>query len=240
MPILRLAFAAAAAAVATAHAAIPDEDWGYVDVRPGAHMFWWLYGSTSTTSPLPREQQPIVLWLQGGPGGSSISYGDFGELGPLDYNLQPRNTTWLQAANLLFLDQPVGTGWSYVDDMALLTKTNAEIAADVLTLLTAFFKAYPAFATAPFFIFAESYGGKMTATIANTLLAARANGTFAINLRGIAMGDSWASSLEGGKRGPSSRARPNPNTITRPPFAHRSTASTTCPPGARCCAPSPR
>lgn len=39
---------------------IPDEDWNYVDVRPGAHMFWWLYGSTGTA----RETRPLVLWLQ--------------------------------------------------------------------------------------------------------------------------------------------------------------------------------
>ena len=185
-----------AAAAASAASAIPDQDWGYVDVRPGAHMFWWLYGSTNAASPLPREQQPIILWLQGGPGGSSISYGDFAELGPLDMNLQPRNTTWVQEANILFLDQPVGTGWSYVDNATLLARNNSEIANDVLTLITAFFGAYPAFASAPFFIFSESYGGKMTATIANTLLAAKAAGPFTINLRGIAMGDSWINGID--------------------------------------------
>jgi hypothetical protein len=38
-----------------------DEVWGYVDVRPGAHMFWWLYGTTAPA----RETAPLVLWLQG-------------------------------------------------------------------------------------------------------------------------------------------------------------------------------
>ena len=197
MAAARVASAMLALAAAAASSVVPDQDWGYVDVRPGAHLFWWLYGSTNAASPLPREQQPIILWLQGGPGGSSISYGDFAELGPLDMNLQPRNTTWVQEANVLFLDQPVGTGWSYVDDSSLLARNNSEIANDVLTLLTAFFGAYPAFATAPFFIFSESYGGKMTATIANTLLAAKAaGGGFTINLRGIAMGDSWINGID--------------------------------------------
>ena len=41
--------------------AIPDQDWGYVEVRPGAHMFWWLYGSTHKDS---RDQKPLVMWLQ--------------------------------------------------------------------------------------------------------------------------------------------------------------------------------
>ena len=43
---------------------IPDNVSGYVDVRPSAHMFWWLYGSTHPTT--PREQLPLVMWLQVG------------------------------------------------------------------------------------------------------------------------------------------------------------------------------
>jgi serine carboxypeptidase 1 len=163
-----------------------------VDVRPGAHMFWWLYGSTATT---PRASTPIILWLQGGPGGSSTGIGNFGEFGPLDERLNPRNSTWLQAASLLFLDQPVGTGYSYVDDKSLLTKNNTEIAADVVSLLKAFLTVYPQLQETPFFIFCESYGGKMTTDIALALLAAKDSGAININLRAVALGDSWISGL---------------------------------------------
>ena len=41
---------------------VPDEDWGYVTVRQGAHMFWWLYGSTAPD----RDDRPLVMWLQVG------------------------------------------------------------------------------------------------------------------------------------------------------------------------------
>lgn len=41
---------------------IPDEDWGYVDVRTSAHMFWWLYGCTDSAK--DREHVPLVMWLQ--------------------------------------------------------------------------------------------------------------------------------------------------------------------------------
>ena len=41
---------------------IPDEDWGYVDVRPSAHMFWWFYGCTDDSK--VREEVPLVMWLQ--------------------------------------------------------------------------------------------------------------------------------------------------------------------------------
>ena len=87
-----------------------QEEWGYVTVRPGAHMFWWLY-----RSPTDWQNKPLVMWLQvrncaraiywcilthvyplqGGPGASSTGFGNFIEIGPLDINLQPRPTTWV-------------------------------------------------------------------------------------------------------------------------------------------------
>lgn len=99
---------------------IPDETWGYVEVRKGASMFWWLYGA-QVKDPAERVHKPLVLWLQGGPGASSTGYGNFEELGPLDVHLEPRNTTWITEANVLFVDNPVGCGYSYVVDAAALT-----------------------------------------------------------------------------------------------------------------------
>ena len=62
----RLLLLALSLVPAVALQAIPDEDWGYATVRPGAHSFWWLYGANTTEA---RETKPLVLWLQGGPGG---------------------------------------------------------------------------------------------------------------------------------------------------------------------------
>ena len=52
----------------------------------------------------------------GRPGGSSTGFGNFEEIGPLTVDLKPRETTWLNEANLLFVDNPVGAGFSYVTD----------------------------------------------------------------------------------------------------------------------------
>lgn len=41
---------------------IHDQSWGYVNVRPSAYMFWWVYGCTDTS--VPREDRPLVMWLQ--------------------------------------------------------------------------------------------------------------------------------------------------------------------------------
>ncbi|KAL3716467.1 hypothetical protein ACJRO7_008118 [Eucalyptus globulus] len=43
-----------------------SEQWGYVEVRPGAHLFWWLYRSSYRVED-PSKPWPVLLWLQGGP-----------------------------------------------------------------------------------------------------------------------------------------------------------------------------
>lgn len=58
--VLLLLLAAALPHSLYASNVIPDQDWGYVDVRTGAHMFWWLYGSSAPD----RDNKPLVMWLQ--------------------------------------------------------------------------------------------------------------------------------------------------------------------------------
>ena len=106
--------------VAKSEPLIQDEGWGYVEVRPNAHMFWWFYGA-QVKDPAERVQKPLLMWLQGGPGASSTGYGNFAEIGPLDIDLKPRNTTWIKEANIVFVDNPVGCGYSYVTDPSALT-----------------------------------------------------------------------------------------------------------------------
>ncbi|KAF8396492.1 hypothetical protein HHK36_018115 [Tetracentron sinense] len=79
-----------------------SEEWGHVQVRPKAHMFWWLYRSPYRIED-PSKPWPIILWLQGGPGGSGVGIGNFQEIGPLGTDLKPRNSTWLRKADLLFM-----------------------------------------------------------------------------------------------------------------------------------------
>jgi len=73
-----------------------EQEFGYVDVRPGAHMFYWLY---YTTAQEDWTQRPLVMWLQGGPGGSSTSFGNFAEIGPLTFDQEERNSTWVGCRN---------------------------------------------------------------------------------------------------------------------------------------------
>ncbi|XP_066560291.1 retinoid-inducible serine carboxypeptidase [Amia ocellicauda] len=170
------------------------ETWGYVDVRDGAHMFWWLYYTTNPTH--NYTQVPLVMWLQGGPGGSGCGFGNFEEIGPLDRDLKPRNTTWIQASSVLFVDNPVGTGYSYTDSSDALAKDVATVASDMMVLLQTFFKSHMEFQNVPFYIFSESYGGKMAAAIAQSLTKAIGEGSIRCKFAGVALGDSWISPLD--------------------------------------------
>lgn len=171
------------------------QDFGYVDVREKAHMFWWLQYSQA---PQGYQKVPLIMWLQGGPGGSSTGFGNFGELGPYDTDLKPRNTTWLSVASLLFVDNPVGAGYSYVDSDDAFTTDVSMIAADMMVLLTSFFNnpAGKNFQETPFYIFCESYGGKMTAAISKSLNQAISAGKIKVNFKGLALGDSWISPID--------------------------------------------
>ncbi|WJX44070.1 Serine carboxypeptidase-like 51 [Trifolium repens] len=141
-----------------------SEEWGYVQVRPEAHMFWWLYRSPYRVEDSSKPW-PIVLWLQGGPG----------------------------ASDLLFVDNPVGTGYSFVEDQKLFVKTDDEAATDLTTLLIKLFNNNEKLQKSPLYIVAESYGGKFAVTLGLSALKAIEDKKLKLTLGGVALGDSWIS-----------------------------------------------
>ncbi|KAI3989769.1 hypothetical protein MKX01_040739 [Papaver californicum] len=169
-----------------------SEQWGYVEVRPKCHMFWWIYRSPYRVED-PSKPWPIILWLQGGPGASGVGTGNFQEVGPLDTNLSPRNSTWLRKADLLFVDNPVGSGFSYVENEKDLVTTDSEAATDLTTLLKELFNKNETLQKSPLYIVAESYGGKLAVTLGLSALKATKAYELKLKLGGVALGDSWIS-----------------------------------------------
>ncbi|XP_074567120.1 serine carboxypeptidase-like 34 [Curcuma longa] len=105
---------------------------GYVTVNEshGRALFYWLLEATSDV-----DKKPLLLWLNGGPGCSSIGFGAVEELGPFLMQkgvpeLRLNEHSWNKEANLLFLESPVGVGFSYTntsfDIPALGDKITAE------------------------------------------------------------------------------------------------------------------
>lgn len=140
---------------------------GYLDIREDAHLWFVLFESRSSPS-----TDPLVLWLNGGPGCSS-STGMLFELGPCwvakNGNATSRNDyAWNNEANLLFLDQPVQVGYSYSDTGEAVDNSNKS-AEDVYAFLQLFFKRFPRYGDLPFTVAAESYGGHYAPHIASEI-----------------------------------------------------------------------
>ncbi|KAK3869436.1 hypothetical protein Pcinc_025254 [Petrolisthes cinctipes] len=156
-------------------------------------MFFWLY---YTTADVDYKTRPLVLWLQGGPGASSTGIGNFLEIGPQNLSLGNRTDAWTKEVNVVFVDNPVGTGYSFVEDPKLIPRNNTAIAYDLIKFMSGFFVKVPEFQDVPLYIFSESYGGKMAAQFAVTLQRAIQMKKVRCQLAGVALGDSWISPVD--------------------------------------------
>ncbi|XP_073105922.1 serine carboxypeptidase-like 51 [Elaeis guineensis] len=98
-------------------------------------------------------------------------------------------STWLQKADLLFVDNPVGTGYSFVEDEKLLVKTDWAAVTDFKKL----YNENESLQRSPLFIVAKSCGGKFAVTLGLSVVKAIKAGTLKLKLGGVVLGDSWIS-----------------------------------------------
>eukprot|EP00762_Andalucia_godoyi_P008610 ANDGO_04610.mRNA.1 Serine carboxypeptidase S10 family member 1 len=166
---------------------------GYVNVNKtaDANLFYWFAESQSNPA-----ADPLVIWLTGGPGCSGM-LAFFFENGPFNVadakgtTLSPNPWSWNKQANVVWMDQPCGTGFSYVTDPTGYVTSEVQMAANMLTFLEGFFDLHPEFANNRFYISGESYGGHYVPALANAILDSNAHGTikYKINLNGVSIGN---------------------------------------------------
>ncbi|KAK1263054.1 Serine carboxypeptidase II-3 [Acorus gramineus] len=168
---------------------------GYVTVDPehGRALFYYF-----VESPHNSSDNPLILWLNGGPGCSSLGYGAMEELGPFRVNgdsktLYLNDYAWNNVANVIFLESPAGVGFSYSNTTSDYDKNgDKRTAEDAYTFLINWLERFPHYKTHDFFITGESYGGHYVPELADTILRQKkiANQTI-INLKGIAIGNAY-------------------------------------------------
>jgi len=133
-----------------------------------------------------------VLWLNGGPGCSSLT-GLFLELGPAsfdkDTNVIHNPYSWNSNASVIFLDQPVNTGFSYSGGSVSNSVAAGE---DVYALLTLFFKQFPEYSHQDFHIAGESYAGHYIPVFTSEILSHKKNN---INLKSVLIGNGLTDGL---------------------------------------------
>lgn len=157
-----------------------------VNKRYNSNMFFWFFPAINN-----NDTAPVVLWLQGGPGATSL-FGLFNENGPFSvknvHGLKLRRYTWITSHSVIYIDNPVGTGFSY-SDRGGYSKTEVDVGANLYSALVQFFTLFPQFQKNDFFITGESYAGKYVPAIAQTIDTKNPSAKLKINLKGMAIGN---------------------------------------------------
>ncbi|CAJ1979244.1 unnamed protein product [Sphenostylis stenocarpa] len=152
-----------------------------------ARMFYFFFESRNS------RDDPVVIWLTGGPGcGSEIAL--FFENGPFhianNLSLTWNHYGWDQVSNIIFVDQPMGTGFSHSSDDSDTPHDEVGVGNDLYDFLQEFFKHHQDFVHNDFYITGESYAGHYVPALASRINQGnkRKQGIH-INLKGFAIGN---------------------------------------------------
>ncbi|CAG8631622.1 22555_t:CDS:10 [Dentiscutata erythropus] len=170
---------------------------GYINTLYGtsnSSIFFWLIRNQFTA-----DKQRLIIWLND-PGCLS---GLFLEIGPWrltnNQTLTSDTDSWNQYANLLFVDQPVGSGFSFTFNSSNYLRNFTSESTGFLSFLDAFITIFPEFAQEEMYIAGGNYAGTLISYVASAILA-RNNQTstptnLKYNLQGIAIGNGWIDPL---------------------------------------------
>jgi carboxypeptidase C (cathepsin A) len=160
------------------------------------HIHYWLVEADVANAPL-------VFWTNGGPGCSGL-IGFMTEQGPFypdaNGNLVPNEYAWNKLANMVFLEQPVGVGFSYSDNDEDYHIGDDQAAQDNLATIRGFLDLFPEFAKTPIYLTSESYGGHYLPTWAAAIIDyndAVTDSAQRINFQGFAVGNPYTDYYSG-------------------------------------------
>ncbi|EIM83897.1 serine carboxypeptidase [Stereum hirsutum FP-91666 SS1] len=162
---------------------------GYVDIEV-RHIFFYYFESRNDPS-----TDDVIMWINGGPG-ASASIGLMMELGPCsivnDTHVEFNPYSWNANANVLFVDQPVGVGFSYAEYGETVSST-PEAAKDMAAFIAILFNSFSSLKGRPFHVAGESYGGRYTPVFAAEIYDQNAKlveiGMEPINLTSVMIGN---------------------------------------------------
>ncbi|QPH04318.1 Cell death protease [Epichloe festucae Fl1] len=170
---------------------------GHIEVTKefNGNLFFWHFQNNHIA-----DRQRTVIWLNGGPGCSSED-GALMEVGPYrvkqDMTLGVNNGSWNEFANLLFVDNPVGTGFSYVDTNNYVHGLSG-MADQFIIFMEKFFRIFPEYEYDDIYIAGESYAGQHIPYIAKAILDRNAQKKPAEkwSLQGLLIGNGWISARD--------------------------------------------
>ncbi|CAI5474759.1 unnamed protein product [Closterium sp. Yama58-4] len=175
---------------------------GYLPIStstPESRMFFAYYEATEPSRSL--AETPLLLWLNGGPGCSSM-IGNFYEIGPWkvaitdddidSLRLEKNPWAWNRKYGLLFIDNPIGTGFSIAESIEDIPQDQPTVAKHLFYALSTFFDMHPSLRGRPFFVTGESYAGKYVPELGCLVMQQQQRGQgLPVKFAGIVVGNGF-------------------------------------------------
>lgn len=151
-----------------------------VDETYNSNLFFWFFRKQQrSNNESDWQHAPVVVWLQGGPGSSSL-FGLFTENGPYivtniaattttaDNNtvVRRRKYSWTEEYNVLYIDNPVGSGFSFTANELGYARNQSDVANNLYAALVQFYRLYPELRHNDLYLTGESYAGKYLPALA--------------------------------------------------------------------------
>ncbi|KAF8689255.1 hypothetical protein HU200_042046 [Digitaria exilis] len=155
---------------------------GYVEVDNSNGVRLFYYFIRSERSP---ADDPLMLWLTGGPG-CSVLTGLAYEIGPISFDansyvdglpkLVYNQDSWTKVCNIIFLDSPVGAGFSYSNTWQGYMSSDTKAVSQIHIFLKKWFGEHPEFLSNPLYIAGDSYSGKIVPTVTSEIARGNLHG----------------------------------------------------------------
>ncbi|CAI9757521.1 unnamed protein product [Fraxinus pennsylvanica] len=149
---------------------------GYIDVGENNGVQLFYYFIESENSP---KKDPLLLWISGGPGCSGL-FGIVYDIGPYTFDIENFDGSlpsillnpysWTKVANIIFIDAPIGTGFSYANTSQGYSSSDIKSTKDIYTFLRKWLLNHPTFIKNRLYVAGESYGGKLTPMVSVEIL----------------------------------------------------------------------
>lgn len=168
---------------------------GYITVNQDydSNLFFFFVKAEND----PENKLPLTLWMEGGPGFSGL-LGMFNKNGPVgitaDGSICARLKSLHENAHVIYLDAPVGGGFSFTRNTTLGLSSNLnDTSKNIAEFLRQFLNVFPEHKSSNVYVAGESYGGRLAVGFAH-YVAEKAkqqpNGNWpaSLNLKGVIAG----------------------------------------------------
>lgn len=169
---------------------------GYIGVGNNEEVQLFYYFIKSENNP---KFDPLLLWLNGGPGCSALS-GLFYEIGPLTFSPTEYNGSlptlisnpysWTKVASIIMVDLPVGTGFSYATNEEARHSNSTLASQHAYHFILKWINDHQEFGVNSFYLSGDSYSGVLIPIIAQMISHGTRTGIHPyINLKGYILGN---------------------------------------------------